>query len=81
MLSGILWGVGNYGALVMMKPDNLGTGQGFAVAQLCMVVNALIGIYVFKTPDPKSKAAKLTLIGVLIAAVGGAIFGFYVSSK
>lgn len=51
------------------------------MAQLCMVVNALIGIYVFKTPDPKSKAAKLTLIGVLIAAVGGAIFGFYVSSK
>lgn len=80
LLSGILWAIGNYGALVMMKPENLGTGQGFAVAQLCMVVNAIIGIYFFKNPEPRSRAANLTLIGVLIAAVGGAIFGYFVSN-
>ena len=80
LLSGVLWAIGNYGALVMMKPENLGTGQGFAIAQLCMVVNALLGIYLFKTPAPRSRAANLTLIGVLIAAVGGAIFGYFVSN-
>lgn len=48
LLSGVLWAIGNYGALVMMKPENLGTGQGFAIAQLCMVVNALLGIYLLK---------------------------------
>jgi len=80
LLSGLLWGIGNYGALVMMKPENLGTGQGFAIAQLCMVVNALLGIYLFKTPKPRSKAANLTLIGVLIAAIGGAVFGYFVSN-
>jgi glucose uptake protein len=80
LLSGVLWAIGNYGALVMMKPENLGTGQGFAVAQLCMVVNAILGIYIFKTPRPRSRAANLTLIGVLVAAVGGAIFGYFVSN-
>lgn len=80
LLSGVLWAIGNYGALVMMKPENLGTGQGFAVAQLCMVVNALLGIYLFKTPEPRSRAANLTIIGVLIAAVGGAIFGYFVTN-
>lgn len=80
LLSGVLWAIGNYGALVMMKPENLGTGQGFAVAQLCMVVNALLGIYLFKTPKPGSRAANLILIGVVIAAVGGAIFGYFVTN-
>jgi glucose uptake protein len=45
-----------------------------------MVVNAIIGIYFFKTPMPRSKAARLTLIGVLIAAAGGAIFGYFVTN-
>ncbi len=80
LLSGALWAIGNYGALVMMKPENLGTGQGFAVAQLCMVVNAILGIYIFKTPKPRTKAANLTLIGVFIAAIGGAIFGYFVNN-
>jgi|TARA_B110000285_G_scaffold224498_1_gene281415 glucose uptake protein len=80
LLSGVLWAIGNYGALVMMKPENLGTGQGFAVAQLCMVVNAILGIYIFKTPKPRTKAANLTLLGVFIAAIGGAIFGYFVNN-
>jgi glucose uptake protein len=76
--TGVLWGLGNYGALVMMKPENLGTGQGFTIAQLCVVINAIIGIYWLKSPKPKTRAANLTLLGVFIAAVGGVIFGIFV---
>ncbi len=76
--TGALWGIGNYGALAMMQPENLGTGQGFTIAQLCVVVNALIGIYWLKNPDPKSRAAKLTLLGVIVAAAGGMLFGIFV---
>jgi len=73
MSTGILWGIGNYGALAMM--EIVGTGKGFTIAQLCVVVNALVGVYILKEPDPKSKAAKLTLIGVIIATAGGLILG------
>lgn len=73
MSTGLLWGIGNYGALAMM--EIVGTGRGFTIAQLCVVVNALVGVYILKEPNPKSKAAKLTLIGVVIAMVGGVILG------
>ncbi len=71
--SGLLWGAGNYGALAMMQI--IGTGKGFTIAQLCVVVNALVGIYILKEPSPKSKAAKLTLVGVVIAMIGAVLFG------
>ncbi|VGO19578.1 GRP family sugar transporter [Pontiella sulfatireligans] len=73
MSSGVLWGLGNYGALAMMEV--IGTGKGFTIAQLCVVVNALVGVFVMKEPDPKSKAAKQTLLGVLIAVVGAVVLG------
>ncbi len=73
MSTGLLWGTGNYGALAMM--EILGTGKGFTIAQLGVVVNALIGIYILKEPNPKSKAAKLTLVGVVIATVGAIVLG------
>jgi glucose uptake protein len=73
MSTGILWGIGNYGALAMM--EIIGTGKGFTIAQLCVVVNALVGVYILKEPDPKSRAAKLTLVGVLIAMVGAIVLG------
>ncbi len=71
--SGLLWGAGNYGALAMMQI--IGTGKGFTIAQLCVVVNALVGIYILKEPSPKSKAAKLTLVGVVIAMIGAVLLG------
>lgn len=71
--TGLLWGIGNYGALRMM--EIIGTGPGFTIAQLCVVVNALIGIFWLKSPAPKSRAATLTLIGVIIAMIGGVILG------
>lgn len=73
MSTGILWGIGNYGALAMM--EIIGTGRGFTIAQLCVVVNALIGVYILKEPNPKSRAAKLTLVGVIVAMVGAVIIG------
>jgi glucose uptake protein len=73
MSTGILWGIGNYGALAMM--EIIGTGKGFTIAQLCVVVNALIGVYILKEPDPKSRAARLTLVGVIIAMVGAILLG------
>ena len=73
MSTGVLWGIGNYGALAMM--EIIGTGRGFTIAQLCVVVNALIGVYILKEPNPKSKAAKITLAGVVIAMVGAIILG------
>jgi len=44
--TGLLWGTGNYGALLMM--EKIGTGHGFTIAQLCVVVNVLIGIFILK---------------------------------
>jgi glucose uptake protein len=73
MSTGILWGIGNYGALKMM--EILGTGKGFTIAQLCVVINALVGVYILKEPNPKSKAAKWTVAGVIIATIGGLILG------
>ena len=73
MSTGVLWGIGNYGALAMM--EIVGTGKGFTIAQLCVVVNALVGVYILKEPHPGTRAAKLTLIGVIIAMIGGVILG------
>lgn len=73
MSTGLLWGIGNYGALAMM--EIVGTGKGFTIAQLCVVVNALVGVYILKEPNPKSKAARLTLVGVVIAMIGAIVLG------
>lgn len=72
-LSGILWGVGNYGMLLLVK--SMGTGKGFTIAQLGVVVNALVGIFWLKDPKPGTRAAVTTFIGVLLATFGGVVLG------
>jgi glucose uptake protein len=72
-LTGLLWGVGNYGSLRLM--ELLGTGKGFTIAQLSVVVNALIGIFWLKHPKPRTKAAKSTFIGILLATLGAILLG------
>lgn len=66
-------GIGNL-ALLGLIP-RVGTGVGFTIAQLSLLVNASIGIWVFKVPEPGSRAARTALTGIMIAGVGGCIIG------
>jgi glucose uptake protein len=69
--AGVLWGVGNLGMLLLV--ETVGTGKGFTIAQLSLLVNALMGIYLFRDPAPRSRAAAMTVLGVLLAAGGGVL--------
>lgn len=73
LLSGALWTAGNFGMLLMV--DRFGTGRGFTITQLSVVVNALVGIFVLKDPAPKSRAALLTFVGCVIATAGAILLG------
>lgn len=70
---GFLFGTGNLALLGLVS--RVGTGAGFTIAQLSLLANASIGIWVFKVPPPGSPAAKLTMVGILIAGSGGAVIG------
>ena len=71
--TGLLWGVGNYGMLLLV--ETLGAGRGYTISQLGIVVNGLIGVYLLKDPQPKSRAAALTLAGCVMACLGGILLG------
>lgn len=71
--SGMLWSVGNFAMLLMVGV--IGMGKGFTIAQMCVVVNALVGIFLLRNPAPGTRAANLTLAGVVLATLGGVILG------
>ena len=71
--SGVIFGVGDVVLLVLVH--RLGTGVGFTLAQLSLLVNAAIGIWVFKVPPPRSRAAHVALVGIAIAGSGGLMIG------
>ncbi|MGO9754757.1 MAG: GRP family sugar transporter [Solirubrobacteraceae bacterium] len=71
--AGLLFGIGNLALLGLIS--RVGTGVGFTIAQLSLLVNASIGIWIFKVPEPGSHAARVALTGILIAGVGGCIIG------
>jgi glucose uptake protein len=71
--TGLLWGIGNYGMLLLV--EQFGAGRGFTISQLGIVVNGILGIYVLKDPLPKSRAAVLTLVGCVCATLGGILLG------
>lgn len=73
MGSGGLWALGFFGMLLMVAA--IGPGPGYTLASLCVAVNALWGVFYFKDPAPKTRAARLTLIGVLIATLAGTVLG------
>ena len=73
LAAGVLFGIGNLALLGLVS--RVGTGVGFTIGQLSLLVNASIGIWVFKVPPPGSRAAKLAMAGILIAGSGGAIIG------
>jgi glucose uptake protein len=53
----------------------VGTGVGFTIAQLSLLVNASVGIFVFKVPKPGSEAARIVIVGICLAAIGGILIG------
>lgn len=73
LISGVMWGIGNYTMLLLV--GELGAGRGFTIAQLGIVVNALIGIYWLKEPQPRTRAATLTLAGCVLAMIGSILLG------
>jgi glucose uptake protein len=73
LAAGALFGIGNLALLGLVS--RVGTGVGFTIGQLSLLVNASIGIWAFKIPPPGSRAAKLAIAGILIAGSGGAIIG------
>jgi len=71
--AGVLFGVGNL--LLLGLVARVGTGIGFTIAQLSLLINVGIGIFVFKVPEPHSRAARIALFGVLLAGAGGIVIG------
>jgi glucose uptake protein len=71
--AGLLFGVGSVALLGLVS--RVGTGAGFTIAQLSLLVNASVGIWVFKVPTPGSRAAHTALAGILLAGIGGTILG------
>jgi glucose uptake protein len=71
--TGVLWTIGNYGMLLLV--DYYGAGKGYTIAQLSVVVNALVGIYWLAEPPRGSRAAWLTLLGCVLATIGGILLG------
>jgi glucose uptake protein GlcU len=71
--AGVLFGIGDL-ALLGLVP-RVGTGVGFTIAQLSLLVNTTVGIWVFKVPQPGSRAARTALTGIMIAGLGGCVIG------
>jgi glucose uptake protein len=72
-LTGALWSLGNYGMLMLV--DVIGAGKGFTIAQISVVVSALIGIYWLHEPPPRTRVANWTLVGCVLATAGGIVLG------
>jgi glucose uptake protein len=71
--AGVLFGIGNVALLSLVA--RVGTGVGFTIAQLSLLVNAGIGIWVFKVPPPGTRPARIAIAGIVIAGVSGCAVG------
>ena len=74
LASGCLWGAANYAMLFLC--ERIGRGKGFAMIQPNLAVNALLGLYLFREREPGSKEGRRILVGALVTAAGGILFGF-----
>jgi glucose uptake protein len=75
LAAGLLFGIGNVSLLALVT--RVGTGVGFTIAQMSLLVNVSVGIFVFKVPRPGSHAAKVALIGIMLAGIGGVAIGAF----
>jgi glucose uptake protein GlcU len=71
--AGFLFGIGNVALLSLVA--RVGTGVGFTIAQLSLLVNASIGIWVFKVPPPGTRPARIAIAGIMVAGVSGCAIG------
>jgi glucose uptake protein GlcU len=67
--AGVLFGIGNLALLGLVA--RVGTGTGFTIAQLSLVVNAGVGVWVFRVPEPGTRQAHKVLAGIVLAGLGG----------
>ena len=71
--AGVLFGIGDFTLLGLVA--RVGTGTGFTIAQLSLLVNASIGIWAFRSPEPGTPAARKVIAGIVIAGAGGCVIG------
>jgi glucose uptake protein GlcU len=71
--AGLLFGIGDFTLLGLVA--RVGTGTGFTIAQLSLLVNASVGIWFFHVPRPGTPAAKKVIAGIVIAGIGGCVIG------
>ena len=71
--AGVLFGIGDLTLLGLVT--RVGTGTGFTIAQLSLLVNASIGIWAFHVPKPGTPQARKVLAGILIAGACGCVIG------
>ena len=67
--AGVLFGIGNLALLALVA--RVGTGTGFTIAQLSLLVNASVGVWVFHVPEPGTRQARKVLAGIVLAGIGG----------
>jgi glucose uptake protein GlcU len=73
LAAGVVFGIGNLTLLGLVA--RVGTGTGFTIAQLSLLVNASIGIWAFHAPEPGTRQARRVLAGIVIAGIGGCVIG------
>ena len=69
--AGVLFGIGNLALLALVA--RVGTGTGFTIAQLSLLVNASVGVWVFHVPKPGTRQARKVLAGIVLAGIGGCV--------
>ena len=69
--AGVLFGIGNLALLALVA--RVGTGTGFTIAQLSLLVNASVGVWVFHVPEPGTRQARKVLAGIVVAGIGGCV--------
>jgi glucose uptake protein len=72
-MSGVLWGVGNYASLKLM--ELIGTGKGFTISQVAIVLAAVYSVFLFKNPPFKTRGAFFVFTGIVLSVIGSIILG------
>jgi glucose uptake protein GlcU len=67
--AGVLFGIGNLALLALVAR----VGTGFTIAQLSLLVNASVGVWVFHVPEPGTRQAPKVLAGIVLAGIGGCV--------